>query len=285
MRTQVAADRGERGRLGVIAAVVLLLHGFAAMRLYEHDAASHASPHVDIRIVAALEHSPVDDAPRTESVAHEMPHDDPLYRGTDPTQRVAGRLAVPKSRAAMPVLDKRARDLSRPATRETPRSIPVASERTAPAHDNAVAHEPPTQEAVPQDLSTSVSSTRPASMQRVASEPAQRADQEGGQTPEPNAPRDAASEPTFNAAYLHNPAAAYPPVALQRGWQGTVLMNVHVLASGCAQGVSVIESSGHALLDDAAVATVSGWRFVPARRAGQAVDGWVNVPVVFKLDE
>jgi protein TonB len=29
---------------------------------------------------------------------------------------------------------------------------------------------------------------------------------------------------------------------------------------------------------------VKGWRFVPARRGAQNIEGWVRVPVVFKLE-
>ncbi|TKC87342.1 energy transducer TonB [Trinickia terrae] len=92
-----------------------------------------------------------------------------------------------------------------------------------------------------------------------------------------------ASPPSFNAAYLHNPPPAYPAMAQQRSWEGTVLLKVHVLASGKPDQIEVASSSGHAPLDDAAKEAVSGWRFMPAKRAAQAVDGWVQVPVEFKL--
>jgi protein TonB len=36
-------------------------------------------------------------------------------------------------------------------------------------------------------------------------------------------------------------------------------------------------------LDDAALAAVQNWRFVPAKRGSVAVEGWVNVPIEFKL--
>jgi protein TonB len=91
------------------------------------------------------------------------------------------------------------------------------------------------------------------------------------------------TEPGFGAAYLHNPAPAYPAVALERGWQGTVLLKVHVLANGRADHVALVSTSGHQPLDDAAAQAVTDWSFVPARRGAQAVDGWVQVPIDFKL--
>lgn len=42
-------------------------------------------------------------------------------------------------------------------------------------------------------------------------------------------------------------------------------------------------SSGRRMLDTAAVAAVKRWTFVPAKRGDEAVDGWVNVPIDFKL--
>ena len=89
--------------------------------------------------------------------------------------------------------------------------------------------------------------------------------------------------PRFAAAYLRNPAPDYPDVAQRRGWEGTTILNVHVLANGRPDQVRLSASSGHDALDDAAVAAVSDWRFVPAKRGTESIDGWVSVPVVFKL--
>ncbi|CAN7782373.1 energy transducer TonB [Caballeronia sp. LjRoot34] len=101
--------------------------------------------------------------------------------------------------------------------------------------------------------------------------------------PSPPPVAEPLTEPGFGAAYLHNPAPAYPAVALQRGWQGTVLLKVHVLANGRADHVALLSTSGHPSLDDAAAVAVADWSFVPARRGAQAIDGWVQVPIDFKL--
>lgn len=91
------------------------------------------------------------------------------------------------------------------------------------------------------------------------------------------------SAPIGNAAYLHNPAPDYPPVAHDQGWEGRVLLRVHVLANGKPDSVDIKTGSGRKMLDEAAVAAVSKWSFVPAKRGDEAVDGWVNVPIDFKL--
>ncbi|MFL1388425.1 energy transducer TonB [Pseudomonas tritici] len=86
-----------------------------------------------------------------------------------------------------------------------------------------------------------------------------------------------------NAAYLKNPAPEYPSLAQRRGWEGTVLLRVHVLASGKPGEIQVQKSSGRQQLDDAALAAVKRWSFVPAKQGDVAQDGWVSVPIDFKI--
>ncbi|VWB68411.1 cell envelope biogenesis protein TonB [Burkholderia arboris] len=100
--------------------------------------------------------------------------------------------------------------------------------------------------------------------------------------PAPAAPaRETA--PIGDAAYLRNPAPDYPAFAQDQGWEGRVVLRVHVLANGTPDSVDVRTSSGRRLLDNAAMAAVKRWTFVPAKRGDEAVDGWVNVPIDFKL--
>lgn len=91
------------------------------------------------------------------------------------------------------------------------------------------------------------------------------------------------TEPRAGAGYLNNPPPVYPEIAMDRGWEGKVLMKVHVLASGKPDNVSVINSSGKEVLDDEAVRTVKQWSFVPAMRGTTPIDGWVTVPISFNL--
>jgi len=37
------------------------------------------------------------------------------------------------------------------------------------------------------------------------------------------------------------------------------------------------------LLDNAALEGVREWKFVPARKGAEPVEGWVRVPIVFRL--
>ncbi|MEI7065240.1 energy transducer TonB [Dickeya chrysanthemi] len=100
-------------------------------------------------------------------------------------------------------------------------------------------------------------------------------------TPAATAP---VTPPSANAAYLHNPPPAYPDVAINRGWEGTVLLNVQVRPDGKVQTIRLQRSSGYPTLDDAAREAVLHWSFVPARRGDQPESGWVVVPVDFTLN-
>lgn len=90
--------------------------------------------------------------------------------------------------------------------------------------------------------------------------------------------------PSFDAAYLSNPAPPYPQAARRAGQQGTVTLRVLVLRTGLPSRVELEKSSGSRLLDVAAQDAVRGWRFVPARRGTDPVESWVLVPVVFRLE-
>ena len=93
------------------------------------------------------------------------------------------------------------------------------------------------------------------------------------------------TEPEYKAAYLNNPPPSYPMAARRMGMQGKVILNVEVLADGNCGQITIEKSSGHAMLDQAALHTVKTWRFLPASRAGQVVDKWFMIPVQFLLKD
>lgn len=77
----------------------------------------------------------------------------------------------------------------------------------------------------------------------------------------------------------------YPPAARQAALQGRVVLKVQILENGRAGEIAIARSSGQELLDEAAVAAVSQWQFVPAREpeSGRAVICYSTVPVSFRL--
>lgn len=106
----------------------------------------------------------------------------------------------------------------------------------------------------------------------------------------PPAPRPAESRPAetvaarFDAAYLNNPAPAYPPLSRRMREEGKVLLRVFVTGEGLPGKIELSASSGSARLDTAARNAVSRWRFVPAKQDGRNIDAWVVVPIIFKLE-
>jgi len=104
--------------------------------------------------------------------------------------------------------------------------------------------------------------------------------------PAPPAP---AAEPVvqarFDADYLKNPAPPYPPLSRRMGEEGKVILRVSVTAQGAADSVEIRTSSGSPRLDEAAQKTVRNWKFIPAKRGDLAVQSWVLVPIIFKLEQ
>lgn len=129
--------------------------------------------------------------------------------------------------------------------------------------------------------------TRPAASDRTSPNIAAPANA-GQSVPEsgtPNASAAMSSPPEFNAAYLNNPTPAYPATARRRRQQGTTLLDVRVGADGRPLAVTVRNSSGVAEFDEAARAAVQSWTFAPAKKGDKSVDGSVEVPIRFRLND
>lgn len=106
-------------------------------------------------------------------------------------------------------------------------------------------------------------------------------------------PADSQESPSSRASHgsdadelprmLINPAPRYPPEALAAGIEGTVMLRTRVEEDGRVSAVSIHESSGYEVLDEAALAVVRYWRFLPARRGGRPMAYEVGVPVRFYI--
>lgn len=101
----------------------------------------------------------------------------------------------------------------------------------------------------------------------------------------PNPEPVAVTPPDLRAAYLSNPPPPYPLAARRRGLEGRVTLRAEILENGSCSRISVSHSSGHELLDQAALQAVKQWHFVPAQRGGKAVAAWVEVPISFRLED
>ena len=100
----------------------------------------------------------------------------------------------------------------------------------------------------------------------------------------PIGPPDTGPQPSTRLEYASAPAPAYPPEALARELEGTVMLKVLVDVDGSPLSVEIERSSGHRRLDDAARRQVlRKWKFKPAIRDGQAIQVYGIVPVSFTL--
>ena len=161
------------------------------------------------------------------------------------------------------------------------RAVPQAAAHAAPQKQVAKSHEPRFVQAAPEiAVHAAQSAVAPPVVTASPAVPARPAETATVAT----APV-VDTEPDYKAGYLSNPRPAYPMVARRMGWQGRVILNVEVLAEGACGAVSVLHSSGHEVLDNAAMNTVKSWRFVPAKRAGHVVTQWFKVPIVFSLED
>jgi len=107
--------------------------------------------------------------------------------------------------------------------------------------------------------------------------------------PAPTQPRPAPAPapkvelPSSDADYLQNPKPVYPALSKRLGEQGTVTVRVLIGTDGSAQQGEIQQSSGFDRLDQAALATVLKWRYVPGKRAGKPETMWFVVPIAWVL--
>ncbi len=100
--------------------------------------------------------------------------------------------------------------------------------------------------------------------------------------PAPPAPR--IELPSSNAAYLNNPAPAYPSISRRMGEEGKVVLRVFIGTDGKPEKIEIQKSSGYDRLDRHAQDTVQRWRFVPGKRNGVPEAMWNLVPINFVLE-
>ena len=101
---------------------------------------------------------------------------------------------------------------------------------------------------------------------------------------EPAAERTLTSSYEKSLADLIKRQETYPDRARRQGWQGTAVVGLSLSAEGKVMDISIIESSGRDILDEAALNMVR--RASPLPRAPEGLRGTertVRVPIVFKL--
>lgn len=166
--------------------------------------------------------------------------------------------------------------------------------------------EPPPPEPKPQPKPKSEPKPRPKPQPRPRPEPEPKSQPRPAPTaPQASAVRDATADAARQASgargepvpvdpdrpraigqvdYLgKRPSPVYPRVSQRRGEQGRVVLRVLISPLGQVANVSVLASSGHARLDEAAVEAMRHARFRPYTENGIAYKALVDIPFDFVL--
>ena len=118
--------------------------------------------------------------------------------------------------------------------------------------------------------------------------PVQEAEPSPAPVVEPQRPTEpvpeAVTPPQADASQLNNPAPAYPQISRRLKEEGIVLLEILVKADGTLGDLRLKKTSGYSRLDEAAQRAVKTWRFVPAKRAGEPIDYWYELPIEFSLN-
>lgn len=227
---------------------------------------------LEVRFVAIEAPRPIAVAPPLAEAPSQRPAPQPAESPTEPRARPATVRAQPAP--------ARPRDVRRkpPARRIEPLAVaapdalprleavePASPDRLAPGPTPIVAAPlappPPVEPSAPGAAPATASVAMPAASEPIAVTP-----------------------PRAQAAYLNNPAPAYPQMSRRLGEQGRVVLRVFVEPDGRPSQVAVRSSSGFPRLDSAAVEAVRDWMFVPARRGSESVAAWVLIPLNFLLN-
>ena len=80
---------------------------------------------------------------------------------------------------------------------------------------------------------------------------------------------------------LRTPPPVYPEALGCDGVGGRVELRLTITAQGRVGGVQLYKSSGQRALDEAAIAAVRDWEFVPATRGGRPAPTTIAVPMSF----
>lgn len=95
--------------------------------------------------------------------------------------------------------------------------------------------------------------------------------------------RRGARAETRGAIRVGNAPPPYPLAALAARLEGIAVLDVRVTAEGTVESASIYESSGSKLLDDASIAAVLTYRYLPRLLDGVPAPDWLRVPFIWRL--
>jgi len=200
---------------------------------------------------------PIDFAPPPLPELESFPFDPNATREAPPP----GPEAVPIEKAKEPEKPKAAKAKPKPAAKPKPKEEPKKAAKPKPV-------------------------SAPAAVEsRVAENPAPTA--APAKAASANAPQNAAISDApvrvTNPNYAGACPISYPERARRRSQEGTVVIHAVIGIDGKPIEVTVAQSSGHSLLDEAAQEAIAHCAFVPQQVGGRAVKAIVEIPIPFRL--
>ncbi|MFV2068812.1 MAG: energy transducer TonB [Pirellulales bacterium] len=96
-------------------------------------------------------------------------------------------------------------------------------------------------------------------------------------------PHRVGTEDRTSADLAGNRPPPYPAAAYRARIEGSLLLRLTISAAGEVKRVELVRSSGHSILDVAAVRAIRTWHASPARAGGRAVSSVELLPVRFRL--
>lgn len=162
-----------------------------------------------------------------------------------------------------------------PATEALPaeESKPAVVEEALPTPSASVLEPPPTYAALNSAV-VSAATIRPSNSSTLAS---------GAPLPKGTPSRGGTVGSRSGVRMIGLPRPTYPRDAVLRGLEGRVVLHLRISAEGKVTEVKVHESSGHKVLDEAALEFGRTLVFIPAHEEQQAVSATALYPVRYSL--
>ena len=271
-----------RGAVAPVRATLLSAEWLAAQRRGRQRAQPAAAPTRETAVVAA------------KSAASRDLRSVPTARVSAPSPRTLRSPALPKRHAPKLALHQRyAPETSHLAAAKPPTAAPdkpPKNDTPRPmAASSAQAQSEQMGASEPMPISHAAPSAAAAPFAPASPPPAAQLAATGGSAAPVGRKATAAvplGGPLITEAHYRQPPQpeAYPPLARRRGWQGTVLIEVWLDGEGEQLKRQILQSSGHAVLDQAALRSVARNQFAPYTVDGIGQPARLHLPVIFSLN-
>lgn len=99
------------------------------------------------------------------------------------------------------------------------------------------------------------------------------------------ASQDGAQTKRYEIGSNNNPKPSYPSLAVKRGWQGQVVLGVHVNPDGSIEHLTFVKSTDYGVLNFEAYETVrTSWHFTPLENESDlSKSSYIEVPITFNI--